>query len=94
MQPRIPRPSLNQTRGANIALIAITWTLVAVDVVGLGFLGFSTLASAPFELGYAITGIMLLCSPNRTNKINGWIVVCYALFHVLLGMGRALSRYS
>jgi hypothetical protein len=94
MQPRIPRPPLNQTQGANVALIAITWSLVAVDVFGLGFMGFTMFASTPFELGYNVTGVVLICSRNRTNKINGWIVVCYGLFHFLLGMGRALSRYG
>ncbi len=93
MQPRIPRPPLNQ-KGANIALIAITWTLVAVDIFGLSFMGFNALASAPFEFGATITGIILIRSPNRTNKINGWIVVCYILFQFLIGAGRTLSRYG
>ena len=90
----MPRPSLYQKPGSNTALIAIMWTLVAVKIIGLGFMGFSTLASGPFEAGYTVLGIILARSSNRVNKINGWIVVSYALFECLIGAGRAISRYS
>ncbi len=92
MEPRTPRPSLTETTGANIALIALAWTLVAVKIVGLAFMGFSLMASGLFEIGYTVLGVILIRSHNRTNKINGWIMVCYELFQVLLGVGRGLSH--
>lgn len=69
------------------------WTLVAVKILGIGFMGFSLVAIAPFELGYTILGIVLVRSHNRTNKINGWIVVCYELFVCFVGMGKGLSSW-
>ncbi len=94
MHPRIPRLSLYQKLAVSTALIAIMWMLVAVKILGLGVEGFSTLATASFEVGYTILGIILARSPNRTNKINGWSVVSYALFELFIGMGRAISHYS
>ena len=92
MSPRIPRPPLPRAAEANIALIFIAWTLVAVKIIGVGFMGFSLLASGLFEFGYTILGIILIRSANRTNKINGWIVVCYELFQGFIGVGRGLSH--
>ena len=63
-----------------------------MKVIGLGFMGFSLLASGLFEFGYTILGIVLIRSANRTNKINGWIVVCYAMLQFLIGVGRGLSH--
>ena len=94
MQPRMPRPSLYQKPEVKTALITTMWMLVAVKIIGLGFEDFSILATAPFEAGYTVIGIILARSPNRTNKINGWVVVGYALFEFLIGAGRAISRYS
>ena len=93
MEPRMPRPSLYQKKGTNTALIAVMWTLVAVKIVGLGFMGFSTLASGPFTIGYTVLGIVLARSSNQVNRINGWIVVSYTLFEFLIGVGRGLSRH-
>lgn len=92
MSPRIPRLPLPRDKGANTALICITWTLVAVKIIGFGFLSFSPLASSLFEFGYTILGIILIRSSSRTNKINGWIVVCYEIFQFLIGVGRGLSH--
>ncbi len=92
MQPRIPREPLNRGASVNIPLIAIAWTLVAVKVFGLAFMGFSLLASGVFEVGYTVAGVVLIRSANRTNKVNGWILVCYELFQVLLGAGQSLSH--
>ena len=93
MQPRMPRPPLSQIRPTNTAFLAIAWTVFAVNFIGVGYMGFTALASLPLQSGYTSLGIALARSSNRINRINGWILVCYSLFTFLLFVSRRLRIY-
>jgi hypothetical protein len=79
---------------AKVGLIAAMWILTAISMLGSS--GGSSMAPYPFliDMGACAIAIMLVCSPNRSDKWNGVVKLSIEGVAFLLGFAGAFAVRS